>query len=276
MFKSVGRYFRAMGYLVTGRIDAARRAMSTSPHVVNATYDQVITDKRKRINQYKDAIARLIVQHESKMSKIKGLSDEVNRLEQLKEGAAAKARTVVAQMKAGGASIESIKAGEDYQTCMAAFNDFSTKIEEKTARINELEGDVQEMDNTISGHKIQLQQMLREIENLKEEQATTVAEIITAKEEAELNDMLSGISSDRTSRELSDMRQLRDEMKAKAKVSKELAGTDTKVQEAEFLEYASKNVATDEFDKLIGLAGEADASDTASPEGREGESKLPE
>jgi hypothetical protein len=65
-------------------------------------------------------------------------------------------------------------------------------------------------------------------------------------------------------------------MKAKAKVSKELAGTDTKVQEAEFLEYASKNTATDEFDKLIGLAGEADASDTAAKESREGESKLPE
>lgn len=276
MFKSVGRYFRAMGYLVTGRIDAARRAMSTSPHVVNATYDQVIEDKRKRIHQYKDAIARLIVQHESKMSKIKALTDEVNRLEQLKEGAAAKARTVVAQMKAEGKSIEQIKAGDDYQTCIAAFNDFSVKTDEKTERIKELESDVKEMDQTISGHKIQLQQMLREIDALKDEQATTVAEIITAKEEAELNDMLSGISADRTSRELSDMRQLRDEMKAKAKVSKELAGTDTKVQEAEFLEYASKNVATDEFDKLIGLAGEADASDTASPESREGESKLPE
>lgn len=276
MIKSVGRYFRALGYLVTGRIDAARRAISTSPHVVNATYDQVITDKRKRINQYKDAIARVIVQHEKKMSTIKSLSDEVNRLEQLKEGAAAKARTVVAEMKAKGASIEQIKQGEDYQTCMAAYNDFSTKIEEKTKRIGELEGDVKELDQTISGHKIQLQQMLREIENLKEEQATTVAEIITAKEEAELNDMLSGISTDRTSRELSDMRQLRDEMKAKAKVSKELAGTDTKVQEAEFLAYATEHASTDEFDKLIGLAGEADASDSAAKESRAGESKLPE
>jgi len=276
MIKAVGRYFRALGYLVTGRIDAARRAVSTSPHVVNATYDQVIEDKRQRVHQYKDAIARVIVQHEKKMSTIKSLSDEVNRLQQLKEGAAAKARTVVAEMKAKGASIEQIKQGEDYQTCMSAFNDFSTKIEEKSARIKELEGDVKELDQTISGHKIQLQQMLREIENLREEQATTVAEIITAKEEAELNDMLAGISSDRTSRELADMRQLRDEMKAKAKISKELAGTDTKVQEAEFLAYATEHASTDEFDKLIGLASEADASESASPESREGESKLPE
>ena len=276
MFKSIGRYFRALGYLVTGRIDAARRAVSTSPHVVNATFDQIIEDKRKRVHQYKDAIARLIVQHEQKMSKIKSLSDEVNRLEQLKEGAAAKARTVVAEMKAKGAPIEAIKAGADYQTCMNAFNDFSTKINEKTDHIGELEGDVKELDATISGHKIQLQQMLREIDSLKEEQATTVAEIITAKEEAELNDMLSGISADRTSRELSDMRQIRDEMKAKAKVSKELAGTDTKVQEAEFIEYATKNKASNEFDQLIGLAEQADTTASDTPRQTEGESKLPE
>ncbi len=276
MFKAIGRYFRALGYLVTGRIDAARRAVSTSPHVVNATFDQIIEDKRKRVQQYKDAIARLIVQHEQKMSKIKSLTKEVNRLEQLKEGAAAKARTVVSEMKAKGATIEQIKAGEDYQTCMTAFNDFSTKINEKTERIAEYEGEVKELDATISGHKIQLQQMLREIDGLKEEQATTVAEIITAKEEAELNDMLSGISSDRTSKELSDMRQLREEMKAKAKVSKELAGTDTKVQEAEFIEYATRNKASDEFDQLIGLAGEADSAASDAPEQAEGEPKLPE
>lgn len=275
MIKAIGRYFRALGYLVTGRIDAARRAVSTSPHVVNATFDQIIADKRKSVHQYKDAIARLIVQHEQKMSKIKSLSDEVNRHEQLKEGAAAKARTVVAEMKAKGATIEQIKTGPDYQTCMNAFNDFSTKIKEKTERIAEYEGEVKELDQTISGHKIQLQQMLREIESLKEEQATTVAEIITAKEEAELNDMLSGISTDRTSRELSDMRQLREEMKAKAKVSKELAGTDTKVQEAEFIAYATKHKASDEFDQLIGLAGEAEAGESAPPQ-REGESRLPE
>ena len=275
MFKAVGRYVRAIGYLFTGRIDAARRSISTNPHVVNATFDQIIESRRKSVQQYKDAIARLIVQHEQKMSKIKTLSDDVNRLEQLKEGAAAKARTVVAEMKAKGATIEQIKTGEDYQTCMNAFNDFSTKIKEKTERIAEYEGEVKELDQAIAGHKIQLQQMLREIENLKEEQATTVAEIITAKEEAELNDMLSGISADRTSKELSDMRQLREEMKAKAKVSKELAGTDTKVQEAEFIAYATKNRASDEFDQLIGLAGEAESGEGAPPQ-REGESKLPE
>ncbi len=273
MFKAIGRYVRALGYLVTGRIDAARQSLSASPHVVNATYDQIISDKKKSIQQYKDAIARLIVQHEAKMSKIKSETEAINNFEQLKEGAAAKARMTVEQMKSTGASLEQIKASEDYQKCMLAFQDFKSKVDEKTPRIAELEDEVGEMDSTIAGHKIQLTEMLREVENLRSERAEAVAEIITAKEQAELNDMLAGISKDRTSRELADMRQLREEMKAKARVSKELAGTDTKAQEAEFIRYAQQSKTTDEFDALIGLAEQAD---TAGHDAPDSEPKLPE
>lgn len=85
--------------------------------------------------------------------------------------------------------------------------------------------------------------------------------------------MISGISQDTTSRELQDLRDLRQQQKAKARVSRELAGTDTKRQEAEFLEYARQNVATDEFDTLIGLAREADAD--AAPRSAP-EPRLPE
>src|SRR5690606_9280084 len=95
----------------------------------------------------------------------------------------------------------------------------------------------------------------------RSEQAEAVAEVITAKEEAELNDMLAGISRDRTSRELADMRQMRQELKARARVSKELAGTDTRAQEAEFIRYAQSTRIADEFDALIGLAEESDGRD---------------
>ena len=47
MFKAIGRYLRAFGYLITGRIDAARKELSTNPYVVQATYDSVIEEKTK-------------------------------------------------------------------------------------------------------------------------------------------------------------------------------------------------------------------------------------
>ena len=259
MFGAIGRYLRAFGYLITGRIDSARKELSKNPYVIQATFDRIIEEKTKSIKQYKDAVAGMIAQEEKKVSTIKQLTEEVNKLERLKEGAAAKAKSVVDKLKGGGDSVEAIKHNEDYLKCQTAFNDFSSTLEEKHKRIAELEGDVRQLSTNISSHKVQLQQLLRDIDKLKEEAAATVADMITAREEEGIANMIAGISEERFTKELQTMRELRESQKAKARISRELAGTDTKRQEAEFLEYARTSVSSDEFDKLIGLAKEADA-----------------
>ncbi len=278
MFRAIGKYFRALGYLVTGRIDRARKTLSTNPHVVQATYDRVVREKKARIQQYKDAVAKMIAQQEKKAYKLKTLTDETNKLEKLKEGAAAKARILVKQLRAQGQSMEQIKQNTDYLKCMTAFNDFTSSGKEKTVYIADLETDVAEIGASIDNHKVQLQSLLREIDNIKQESSQAVADMITAKEEEEIADMISGISKDRTNEELAELRELRQETKARARVARELAGTDTQSQEAEFLEYARTSESNDEFDQLIGLAEEAD---TAAPEQSEFDQavqspKLPE
>jgi hypothetical protein len=57
-----------------------------------------------------------------------------------------------------------------------------------------------------------------------------------------------------------------------------MAGTDTKAQEAEFLEYARNDTASDEFDRLIGLAEEVESPGEAGGDGGGGEreTRLPE
>lgn len=277
MFSAIGRYIRALGYLLTGRVDSARKELSKNPYVIQATFDKIVEEKTQRIQHYKDAVAAMIAQQEKKLANIKTLSDEVAHLERLKEGAAAKAKIVVDRLKGAGASQDQIKTNEEYVKCLAAFNDFTSTLAEKNARIAELESDVKQLGENIGGHKVQLQSLLREIEKLKEEAAATVADMITAKEEEDIASMLAGISDAGHAKELQDMRDLRQQQKAQARVAREMAGTDTKRQEAEFLEYARTGVATDEFDKLIGLASEADRA--AQADGRAGEqvkSKLPE
>ena len=69
---------------------------------------------------------------------------------------------------------------------------------------------------------------------------------------------------------------MRAEGKAKARISREMAGTDTKQQEAEFLEYARSSASTDEFDKLIGLADEADSESASSDDQEKLKTQLPE
>ena len=279
MFRAIGKYFRALGYLVTGRIDKARKTLSTNPHVVQATYDRVVREKKARIQQYKDAVAKMIAQQEKKAHKLKTLTDDVNKLSRLKEGAAAKARILVKKLQAEGQDMEQIKNNPDYLKCMTAFNDFTSTEKEKSAYIGDLEADVAEIGGSIENHKVQLQSLLREIENIKAESSQAVADMITAKEEEEIADMISGISKDRTNEELAELRELRQETKARARVARELAGTDTQAQEADFLEYARTSETSDEFDALIGLAGEKDeaaANDTSEFDQAVQSPKLPE
>lgn len=268
MFGAIGRYFRALGYLFTGKIDAARMTLATNPNVVRATFDQIMREKKTRIQQYKDAVAGMIAQEEKKKVELKRHSDEVARLSKLREGAAAMARKVVDRH---GGNIEAVKQDPEYIKCQAAFKDFSSTLEEKEGRIADLESDVKTLQDSIAGHKTQLETLLRDIEKIRQEKEETVADLITAKEEREIADIISGISEDRTSQELQEMRDLRQKSKAAARVSREVAGIDTKRSEEEFLQYAAQSVSDNEFDKLIGLTQE---SEPAKPETER--TRLPE
>lgn len=275
MFGAITRWFKAVGYLLTGQIDSARRVIDQNPHVVRAKYDQIVRDKVNQIHTYKQAVAGLIAQQETKMAKVKQLSEEVANLERLKAGALAKAKQTVEQLTKTGKTKEEIHATEDYKKCLAAFNDFSSTLTEKQDRIAELERDVAGYDKAIGDHKVQLQQLLRDVEKIKAESADAVADVITSKQERDLADMLSGIAKDGSAEELQRLRQMRQELKAEARISKEMAGTDTKAQEAEFLEYARRSAASTEFDALVGLGG---ATETKSPAAKSQEkgTALPE
>ena len=279
MFKAIGRWLKALGYLLTGRIDAARRSLDTNPHVVRAKYDEIIREKISRIQQYKQAVAGLIAQQENKMAKVKSLTEDIKKLERLKAGALAKAKQSVAELKKAGKSQAEIQGNADYMKCQSAYSDFTSTLTEKQDRIAELETDITDYGKRIDEHKVQLQHLLRDIENIKVEAADAVADVITAKQEKDISDALSGIAEDGTAEELQRMRQLRQELKAEAKISKELSGIESQAQEAEFLEYARSSSADSEFGSLVGLAAETDAAaaDTEEkPREAEGGAKLPE
>ncbi len=272
MFGAIWRYIRAIGYYMTGRVDAARKVLDTNPHVVRATFAHVVRDKRERVNQYKEAVATLIAQREKKINQVQRLTEDVQKLERLKMGALAKAKQRVAKLQGEGVAFDAIQHDEEYIKCQGAFRDFSSTLAEKQGRISELEVDVEAGEHRIGEHKVQLQSLLREIEKIKEEAADTVADMITAKEEREVADLLTGLAQDRTGEELSRMRDLRQQVKAEASISKELAGTETLAQEAEFLEYARTTASQDEFSALVGLA---EAVDTEAKQAESGERESP-
>jgi len=265
MFGALVRWFKAVGYLLTGQIDSARRVIDTNPHVVRAKYDQIVRDKVSQIHIYKQAVASLIAQQENKIAIVQRLTEDVQQLERLRSGALAKAKQTVEQLQKAGKTKEDVHSSEDYKKCLAAYNDFSSTLAEKQSRITEAEGDIESYRKNIADHKVQLQQLLRDVEKVRAEASDAVADIITAKQEKDIADTLSGIAKDGSAEELQRLRQLRQEVRAEARISKEMAGTDTKAQEAEFLEYARKSAASNEFDALLGLAEKTEAAAKTAP-----------
>ena len=243
--------------------------MDTDPHVMRAKFDDIIKGKVNQIHTYKQAVATLIAQQEKKMAKVKSLTEEVQKLENLKAGALAMAKQAVAKLQGEGKTKEELHADPDYKKCLTAYNDFAATLTEKQDHIKDLENDIGEYDGSIANHKINLQQLQRDIEKLKSEAADAVADVITSKEETELADMINGISKDGMAKELQNMRDLRHEMRAEARVSREMAGTDSKQQEAQFLEYARSNTASDEFDSLLDMAEGTEGAETSASEPEE-------
>ena len=128
MFKALGRWVKAVMYLLTGQIDSARRILDTNPHVMRAKYGEIVREKMNRIHQYKQAVAGLIAQHDGKAQKVKSLTGEVNRFEDLKAGALAKAKQTVKDLQSSGKTMDVIHSDEDYLRCQSAYNDFSSRV----------------------------------------------------------------------------------------------------------------------------------------------------
>ncbi len=268
MFKAVGKYFRAVWYLMTFRVTKASETLRMNPGVISANYDRVIEEKRSRLNQYKDAVSAMIAQEESKKEKLRLVTEEIEKLEKLRAGAAAKAKKLVEKY---GSNPEAIKGDPDYIKCQAAFKDFSSTLAEKQQRATEIDEDLKQLVANVSGHKTQIQSLMRDLDKLKEEKHDAVADVLSASEEKQIADMMTGLSNDRTSEELRELRELRQKASASARISRELAGMDTQRAEAEFLEYAQTSEADDEFDALIGLT-QKEASEPAPQQ----DTKIPE
>jgi hypothetical protein len=130
---------------------------------------------------------------------------------------------------------------------------------------------MKQLVHNVTNHKNQIQTLMRELDKLKEEKNDAVADILSAKEEKQIADMVNGISNDKTAADLQRLREMRQKASASARVSREVAGLDAKRAETEFMEYAQQAVADDEFDALIGLSKDAKASEAPARD-----AKIPE
>ena len=251
MANGITRFFKAIWYTLTGRAHETADRMMENPEAVRGAYEDIIADKKGNIQRYKQAIGQLIALVEQKKSRVKSLTDEVENLEELKAGAIAKAKQTAADLQSNGLGPEEVKQHPEYVRCVTAYQEFNTNLDDKNGQIDELESEIEGAQADIDSHKIQITTLHRDLDKIKSEQSEAVADLITAREQEEIADMLSGISMDGTSAELTRMREIREKAKGRSKVAQELAGTDSKSEEEEFLAAARSSSTSDEFDALI-------------------------
>ena len=271
MFKALFRWIKSWKYMFTGKIDRSSDKLTLNPDVMNATYDEILAYKKERIHHYKDAIAAMVHGNETKKQQLEKLTEDVQRLEKLKTGAAKKAKKVKASHN--GDKVACMADGE-YIRCSTAFSDFSSTLEAKLESISGLEIDIEEKLKNIEGHKIQIKTLIRDRNKIMEEKHEAVADVQGAKHEQEIADMLLDIANDTTSEDLQRMRNMRGRAKANAKVSSELAGLDTSREETEFLEEVAASEANSEFESLMDFDEEVAEEVVAS--GPVEENKIPE
>ena len=136
MFRAIGRFFRAIGYMFTGKVNSAADSMSNNPTVISATFDKIIEEKKKRLNEYKDAISAMIAQEEGKKDKLSSLTEEIQKLEKLKSGAAARAKQIADKYNGDATAVRN---DPEYLKCQSAFKDFTSTLVEKQQRATEID-----------------------------------------------------------------------------------------------------------------------------------------
>jgi len=252
MIGAIGRYIKAFLYLLTGNIDNARRTLDSNPNVMNAKYDEMARRMSTQITQFVNAASLVSAHTAKKKSELATLVAEITKLQQLQSGSLAAGKSVAARLQAAGKDPTS---DVEYVTHRSAYNDFSSTLLEKLKRKSELEEAIKQGEETNNGHLSSLKNLKREYEDLKREQGEMVARMITSKQERELNESISGLDADtgKIKSERAAMRNMVMESEAAAKITGQIAGTDTRRAEEEYLEMAVRSAANSEFDTAVGL-----------------------
>ena len=260
MFKAIARFFRAVGHMLTGKIDETTKGLNEDPHVVRARFEELIERRRESILQVRNAVAGLIRNAERKQHELKGTLEEIGKKERLMNGAKAMAAKI-----AKGKLREEVNQNPEFIKCMKAYQDFKSSLEILLQRKESLQIDVDETEKEAKGYEIQLQGLHRELQELVDEKERSVADVAIARETRSANEAIAGISNDGTADDLRRLRESVSQAKAEAKVTSRLAGSDTARQDAEFLEMAGSLEAENEFmDEIFGATTDTAATESAA------------
>lgn len=253
LIRTCGRYLKAVFLQMTGGIEKTRKELLRNPHVMRASYDEIIQEEEQQIRQYKDVIGDQARRQEEKLMTLRKLTAEVEDLEKHGQGAGYLGQEVTAKLQAQGKSEAEIEQDPEWQYYFNHFNLCDSAVTEKSKRIAELEDDVEQLAKSIADNEQTLKLKILKLSQLKDEANDAIVDVIAAKQEQEKADTVIGINSSAHLKQLQEMREVRLKARADARVSVRLSGLDTERQRQQFLEFANAGYAKQQFKQLVGM-----------------------
>ena len=259
MLKAFGRFLKALGHKIGGIFGRKTEKLMQDADTMKGAYQDVIDEKKGRIQEYMKAVGEMSAQNERRVSRVKKLTEEIQHLEKVKAGALGKAQQHQADLQSQGKTADEISHDEMMLKLRAAFADASSTLTSKQEQIAQIEGEIADAKKRIGSHKVQLQTMQREIAKLKEESSEAVADVKSAQFEKSIADTLAGISEDSTDQTLEMLRSTRDNARGQAAIAREVAGNDAGALENELAAFGADSAGASEFDQLLGGGSAAPA-----------------
>lgn len=249
----MGRWLSAIFRKMFGVFGRKAEGLEEDPDVIASTYDNSIKKSGQNYQQTKSAVAKLMGIEESKKADLNNTTSEIDRLGKVKAGAAAKAKARVALLQSQGLNSDQIKSDSEIIRHQTAFNQATGSLDKAVYRSKE-QGDVLErLSVNLARMKANLEKMQRNQQNLQQEKQEAIADVISAKEMEKVNELVSGISTDTSDKDLQLAREARKNVSNRARLAAEIGGIDATASDAEYEQAAMAASSGGEFDALIGL-----------------------
>ena len=191
MLNGISRFFKAIWYKLTGRAHGQADRLMENPEAVRGAYEDIIRFKQNNIQRYKQAIGELIALIEQRKGLLQTLSDDIDELEKMKKEALAEQKNIAAELQKSGTSDENIERHPHYVRCVTSYTDFQSTIDERNVRIASLKRDIDRAQEDIEHHKNAITSLIVNLEKTKTEQSEAVADLITARKQKEISNLLS-------------------------------------------------------------------------------------
>lgn len=214
---------------------ATDKLLVSSPEAIKNQFRKTREDWTKDYNDMKSSVAQLIQINEDKLAEIKKLQNLDEELDLKMQGA-----------------INLYKKTQQ-ESLKEEYGKLAYTKEETLSKIESIKAEVLEQDKVIATFKNRLSTLQQDIENLKKEEAETIADIVSSKKVNELNSKLQGLSKNYQTKNLDTIRDARKQLKSEAKLGSELSGLEKTEMDQKLIASGKVSKHFDAFDKAVTL-----------------------